>query len=326
MGNGGLEILDDGTGGNPFFFTQISRPTGGLILTDDIGSPLVVDQTGTTLVHDGSGSPILPVAGGPAVVNDNRVTVRSATSLTSPGSTLITSGQAGSNFGGLPTILIDPTMTKQEVALAIRQGLADVYAAGDINNIKGHEDLIQVIKHDIVDPGPLRAVSVLPGDEFGAFSGPDAGYINSQAALRPGSVRGMNNAVEGVYVDDIIIGFAERGEMVTNAPSGSGFIQNPDTDDSAIGQGRDVAEFNEFGEFNEYLDILNGVYDIEIRTSSHYGISQTANPTNVLLRTLETNDREAQGIAVTMPHATSIPDRSTFSVSNGINTVNFQFI
>ncbi|MEQ9412041.1 MAG: GEVED domain-containing protein [Fuerstiella sp.] len=320
MGDGGLTILDDGSGGNPFFFTQISRPVGGLLVTDEVGSPLTVDNRGTQLVHDAADTPILTVPGGPAVVNDNRVTIRSATSLTSPGSVLITSGQAGSNFGGNPTILIDPTMTESQVALAIRQGLADVYAAADINNIKGHEDMVRIIGREVLDAGPLQAISVLPGDEFGAF---DAGYVNSQAALRPGSLRGMNNNVEGLYLDDIIIGFAERGEMVTNAPAGNGLMQNPDTNDSA---GSPLADFNQFGEFNEYLDILNGVYDVEIRTSSHYGLSQLADPTNLLYRTLGTNDREVQGIAVTMPDATLIPDRSTFSVSNGINTVRFQFI
>ena len=30
-------------------------------------------------------------------------------------------------------------------------------------------------------------------------------------------VRGLNNNLEGFYIDDIIIGFAERGEMVTPA-------------------------------------------------------------------------------------------------------------
>ncbi|APZ94408.1 GEVED domain-containing protein [Fuerstiella marisgermanici] len=322
-GSDGLTILDDGSGGNPFFFTEISRPAGALLLIDEIGSPLVVDAIGTSLFHDQPDTAIGTVGGGPSVVNDNRVTIRSATSLTTPGTTLLVSGRAGSNTGGNPTILIDPTMSESEVALAIRQGMADIYAASDINNIKGHENLVRLIRHDIVDPGPLQFVQILPGDEFGAFSGPDAGYVNSQAAQRPGSVRGMANDVEGLYLDDIIIGFAERGEMVTNAPAGNGFMQNPDVDDSGA---ENKAEFNEFGEFNVNLDILNGVYDVEIRTSTNYGLSQLAQPTNVLYRTLDTNDREVQGIAVTLPNATLIPDRSTFSVSNGINTVNYQFI
>lgn len=323
VGGTGLEILDDGSGNNPFFFSQISRPLNGLLQTDEVGSPLVVDQVGTTLIHDVADTPLTLVGGGPAVFNDNRVTIRNATTISSSGATLITSGQAGPNTVGVQTILIDPTMTEADVALAIRQAIADVYANSDINNIKGHEDMVRIINHDVIDPGPLQAVNILPGDEFGAFSGIDAGYVNSQAALRPGSVRGMLNDVEGVYIDDIIIGFAERGEMVTNAPAGTGFIQNPDVDDSA---NSDKAEFNEFFEPNEYLDILNGGYDIEIRTASHYGLSQTADPTNILYRTLDTNDRETQGLAVTWPNAVEIPDRSVFTVSNGIRSVNFQFI
>lgn len=323
IGGTGLEILDDGSGDNPFFFTQISRPLNGLLLTDEIGSPLLVDQVGTTLFHDVADTPLTLVGGGPSVVNDNRITLRNVTSISTSGSTLITGGQAGSNFGGLQTILIDPTMTEADVALAVRQAIADAYSASDINNVKGHDDMVRVINRAVIDAGPLQAIEILPGDEFGAFSGFDAGYINSQAALRPGSVRGMFNDVEGVYIDDIVIGFAERGEMVTNAPAGTGFIQNPDVADDAT---TDKAEFNQFGEFNEYLDILSGAYDIEIRTAGHYGLSQTANPTNILYRTLDTNARESEGLALTLPPAVQIPDRSVFTVSNGIRSVNYQFI
>ncbi len=235
------------------------------------------------------------------------------------------SANRGITFAGglsLPTISIDVSMSVSDVALAIRQGLANVYAAGDVNNVKGHEDLIRIIGHDIIDVGPLRQAVALPGDEFGAF---DAGFVNSQSGQRPGSLRGMNNAIEGVFIDDIIIGFAERGEMITNAPANTGFIQNDDVATAADAPGN-ASTFNEFGDPNVYLDILNGVYDVEIRRASDFGESQTANPTNVLYRTLDTNDREIQGIAVTVPDATVIPDRSTFSVSNGVNTVTYQFV
>lgn len=231
----------------------------------------------------------------------------------------------GITFAGglsLPTISIDVSMSVNDVALAIRQGLANVYAATDVNNIKGHEDLIHIIGHDIIDVGPLRQAVALPGDEFGAF---DAGYVNSQSAQRPGSLRGMNNAIEGVFIDDIIIGFAERGEMITNAPGNTGFIQNDDVAMASDAPGN-AAAFDEFGQPNVYLDILNGVYDVEIRRASDFGVSQTGDPTNVLYRTLDTNDREIQGISIRVPDSTVIPDRSTFSVSNGVNTVTYQFV
>ena len=428
MGDGGITIIDNGSTADPFVFAQGTVPKTTQILTDKPGSPLTVDNRGTQFRHDTAGTPIGTLPPGVAQANGNRVTIRSATSLTlgSPSGPLATSGRAGTsvsntgtiftlstnaiqldgdvllvpdpnffgspvqftfvngpvtspfeiqtganvaantkfvvenwfgqlmfvrasntltlntgvgqvtyfdstfNDGGLtfagaallPAISIDASMTASEVGLAIRQGLADVYAAGDVNNIKGYEDLVQIIGHDILDDGPLRSAVALPGDEFGAF---EAGFVSTQQAQRPGSLRGMNNAVEGVFIDDIIIGFAERGEMVTNAPSGNGFIQNDDVEIFSVGS-QDVAEFNEFFEPNIYLDILNGVYDVEIRLGTNYGESFTSNPTNILYRTLDTNDREIQGISVTVPDSTVIPDRSTFSVSNGINTVTYQFI
>lgn len=426
-GNDGLTIIDDGTSGNPFAFTTIGRPTGVLIDSDLPGTPLTSDNLGTTLVHDGSNSPITRLLGGPAKATDNRITFRSASSLTSPGSTLRTEGadgtatassgpafqivastaqqldldtitvpsplsgfpttftyvtgtpqstleiQASANAGvtaartkqvvesffgqsnvlilngtvltlgssgqvsytdsfvadggiafpgtpTLPAINIDAEMDANEVALAIRQALADVYSNSDVNNIKGHEELIRIIGHTIIDDGPLKSASALPGDEFGAFN---AGYEDNNRTLRPGSLRGMDNAIEGVYIDDIIIGFAERGEMVTNAAAGQSFIANPDVDDSASSE---LPNFNQNFTPNVNQDIVNGRYDVEIRRGSDYGFSQTANPTNILYRALDTNDREGRGISVSVPDATVIPDRSTFTVSNGINSVTFQFV
>lgn len=417
-GNNGLQIIDDGSGGNPFSATQIPNPTGALLPIDLPGSPLIVDARGTTLTHDVSDTPMQLEAVGPSKVTDNRITLRSATTITTPGNVLAVSGGNGTgvansgplfdivsldpvtldgdsielfgftfdyvngvpgntseiqtdadpaivaartkavvdaffnvavlevtgttlsvNFGGSavysdsaaldggitfaggvtnPAISIDAEMTANEVAIAIRQAMADVYSGSDINNIKGHEDLIQIIGHDIQDDGPLTSTSTLPGDEFGAF---DAGYVDSQRALRPGSLRGMNNAVEGVFVDDIIIGFAERGEMVTNAPAGTGFIQNPHTDDSAASP---LADFNQNGDPNVNLDIVTGRYDVEIRRASEVG--ESLDPMNILFRTLDTNDRENRAVSVTLPDATLIPDRSTITVSNGINDVTFQFV
>lgn len=426
-GNDGLTVVDDGSTADPFRFTQGTTPTTNQLPVDRPGSPLSVDNRGTILRHDSTGSPIATLPPGVAQVNGNRVTIRSATSLTlgNVAGTLATSGQAGtspansgtvftlstnavqldgdqlrvpdpSGFGSItfdyvagtptnnleiqtgfnvaantevaveqffgqniftrsantltlvsgsgvvtytdsqfnnggvtfvgtplrPDISIFASMTANEVGLAIRQGLADVYAASDVNNLKGHENLIQVIGHNIVDAGPLRSAVALPGDEFGAF---DAGFINSQRTQRPGSQRGMNNAVEGVFIDDIIIGFAERGEMVTNAPGGSGFIQNDDVAQFFEAPG-DAAQFNQFGLQNDYTDILNGVYDVEIRRASDFGQSFTSDPSNILYRSLDSNDREIQGISVTVPDSLVIPDRSTFSVSNGINTVTYQFV
>ena len=67
--------------------------------------------------------------------------------------------------------------------------------------------------------------------------------------------RGASNAFEGFYIDDIIVGFAERGEMVTGAlPDQTAFL----------GIGTPIA--------NEYnAQVLQGPYQLDIRRGTEYG-------------------------------------------------------
>ncbi|MFN8705899.1 MAG: hypothetical protein ACK50J_04410, partial [Planctomyces sp.] len=57
-----------------------------------------------------------------------------------------------------------------------------------------------------------------------------------------------------------------------------------------------------------------------------FAVSQKAHPLNVLYRTIDTNDREATGIAVSVPTAAQIPNNSTFVLSDGWSEITFQFI
>ncbi|MCA9121350.1 MAG: pre-peptidase C-terminal domain-containing protein, partial [Planctomycetales bacterium] len=92
------------------------------------------------------------------------------------------------------------------------------------------------------------------------------------------SIRSYDNQHEGFYIDDIIVGFAERGEMVTNA-SGSKGITNlfatPRTTDA---------------DPNQNPDILNGPYQLEIRRSGEYaGLNDDG--TITIGTIFDTNDR-----------------------------------
>ncbi|NLS92909.1 MAG: S8 family serine peptidase, partial [Planctomycetaceae bacterium] len=70
--------------------------------------------------------------------------------------------------------------------------------------------------------------------------------------------RGQNNDHEGFYVDDIIVGFAERGEMVTNS--------NDNQDHFIVPQ-------NEIG--TDPNEILVGEYQLEIRRGTEYANNTT---------------------------------------------------
>ena len=91
------------------------------------------------------------------------------------------------------------------------------------DSVTSYQNIVNVVGHTVTNPGPLGLEESLPGDQFGAFqaSGP------TPTDLYPGALRGLNNAHEGIYIDDVIIGFAERGEMVIGATANPTFVQNP---------------------------------------------------------------------------------------------------
>ncbi len=89
------------------------------------------------------------------------------------------------------------------------------------------------------------------------------------------ATRGLANNFEGFYVDDIIIGFAERGEMVTAAPAESTFFTlppNPNPSDPS--------------------QILVGNYQLEIRRGTEYAQTKSGTGPDIIhFQTFDTNDR-----------------------------------
>ncbi|QDT09690.1 tandem-95 repeat protein [Planctomycetes bacterium K23_9] len=93
------------------------------------------------------------------------------------------------------------------------------------------------------------------------------------------SIRGLANQFEGFYIDDIVVGFAERGEMVTGASGDSGI-----TDLNASARTNNTDPFRG-------ASILSGPYQLEIRRTGEYqNWRSTAQNTSVGV-TYDTNDR-----------------------------------
>ncbi|MFK7818342.1 MAG: hypothetical protein AB8G99_06470, partial [Planctomycetaceae bacterium] len=229
-------------------------------------------------------------------VDENRVNLSNATSVTESGA-LVLEGAPGGSGNLIP---INSSMTRDQVASQIRAVMATALTGGSIEAIQGANDRIRLKAFSIIDPGPLPASNMLPGDEFGFADSPIAGP----------STRGSNNAVNGVYIDDIIIGFAERGEMATATPLNSGFIDNFEITKPAIGG---------------TTDILVGPYDVEVRRAAEFGFSQDDDPSLILTRTIDTNDRVASQTTLTVPSGGDVVDGETFSISDGSNVVVFEF-
>jgi len=89
--------------------------------------------------------------------------------------------------------------------------------------------------------------------------------------------RGQNNQYEGFYVDDIIVGLAERGEMVTGATAGQ-------TSYFAVGTPLG-------GSATVPTQSLTGPYQLEIRHGTTYAYQADSNKSDVaIVQTFDSND------------------------------------
>jgi len=149
-------------------------------------------------------------------------------------------------------------------------------------SMKVDEALMMVIGHTVTDPGPLPYDNSLPGD----FPPPPWGkYAN---------IRGQRNASEGFFLDDVIIGLAERGEMVSNVTNDNTF--------NSVGSGG---------------AIVNGAYQLEIRRGTDFQPGEDI---------WDTNDRLREALTLMVPRAEDLSHADTFTVSDGVNEVVFQFL
>lgn len=117
----------------------------------------------------------------------------------------------------------------------------------------------------------------------------------------------------GVHIDDVIIGFAERGEMITEAPANATFGSRPN--------------------YNTTGRVLTGQYQLEMRRATDYGTSVEARlgfgsftvPALILNEAYDTNDRQAQQMTIVVPAGSSLGDGQTFRLGDGSGDLTFEF-
>jgi hypothetical protein len=127
-----------------------------------------------------------------------------------------------------------------------------------------------------------------------------AGHTGVTVTFNYNSGSGIDG--EGLYLDDFVVGFAERGETVFNARG--------DEDGFSSGFGN------------------SGEYQLEIRKSSDFATpapSFFGGSRQTLLRDFDTNDRHSQSITIVAPAGSQIADRDTFTISDGSVTQRFEF-
>ena len=232
-------------------------------------------------------------------------------------------------------------MTSLHVADAIRIALAEHLANGQVEAFPGSNEIVQIVQYGIGDAGPLglsgpsdprTAVpgSGLFGDLFGGF-GLSAGPNGQVTDQTPGALGMQNNRFEGVYIDDIIIGFAARGEMVTGGDSPLPDPENGDGDDDEDDDDAPVLPSVAFvpNTAQPENEINRGAYQLEIRQATPYGVSmqETADGMNLLLTEgFDINDRLARGVSMTVQDGSFYAHGQTFRMSAGGNAVvTFEF-
>ncbi|TWU03249.1 pre-peptidase C-terminal domain-containing protein [Neorhodopirellula pilleata] len=206
---------------------------------------------------------------------------------------------------GVP-VTVGRNATATEVAIAVQQAVANRFYEGDISLVPRAGSALRLPGLiNANDPlGPFVSTSERFGDQFG-------GDFRGGAA---------DNATEGAYIDDIIIGFAERGELVTGSDPidpNAAFVDFGDTALTSPDETRRLTD--------------TGSYQLEIRDASEYVASGAVLLNNSLnldarFRTFDTNDRLTdEGVSLTARSASEIVDGSTFILAGQNQRLTFEF-
>jgi hypothetical protein len=150
------------------------------------------------------------------------------------------------------------------------------------------------------------------GNQFGTFQGPNV--------ANGAQNRGLNNDHEGWYIDDVTVGFAERGEMVTSPAAGltsydtltnNPFAGNPtkNPDPAAI------------------TEVQTGSYQLEIRRGTEFGANVNNLKSDISLdQSFDTNYRFADAYSLIAPSGAGLAVGETFTLNDGIHSVTFEFV
>lgn len=292
------------TGGsfpNTTFTFVSSNPVGNQILITPTDSPATVAGRIAAAIA-GAGLGVTPH------VHENTVNLQGPTTLTLNAANLSGSTVVGSPGASATSIVVHAGMSDLDVVDAMVPVLANVLNApgqgANTGVIFTHQEIIKIYGNDVSSPGPLGLTNVLPGDQFGAIHNPAA--MNDPAALA-----GQLNAFEGVFVDDIIIGMVERGELTTGT------------------SGDTTINVSAPGMFDTH--IVSGHYQLEIRRGTEHGMSleplpPLTNPSILLTRSFDTNDRQTEAVTINAPYGFQVGDGMQFTVFDGIRTLHFEYV
>lgn len=200
-----------------------------------------------------------------------------------------------------------PSDTAETIAARIAMAIDGVSSADQATSVKVDGCTLSIYGRTVSSSTVLAYSNSLQGDHISdtpTYSYPGANVVSDRYTS---FVRGQDNAHAGFYIDDIIVGFAERGELVTNAKANTSFTTV---------------------DFDPLKQISTGYYQLEIREASSYGTYPNGNKPYYaqIDNTIDTNDRLCDGINLTIPAGNAIHNLDTFQVNDGRSVLTFQFV
>lgn len=242
----------------------------------------------------------------------------------SPVLQLLGAGPGSVTTPGAAPILIHEGMTREEVTIAMARDIDAALAVdasrpfpldsfpdlGTISKADG-KGALKIYGWEVAAPGPLAVGQALQGEQLvlpappaPIFTGDGPGKFYGDFQNLQTNFRAQNNRLEGIYIDDVVVGFAERGEIVVHANANDGTSAVP--------------QYPEEGQFFE--EAIQGPYQLQIRLAS-----AMTDPGGDLFDAIDTNDRMGEGMSMVAPSGDQIRDGATFQLSDGVNVVTFEF-
>jgi len=226
---------------------------------------------------------------------DNRVIIDGAQSVVlPPNSPLSVTGRSGLSDPTRVPVYISATMTEQQVAREVARAMENALAGGTDPYTTFHQRdrFIDVTRVTVTDPGPFTVSTPRLEDNFSEFGQPGL----------PPATRAQGNAFEGLFIDDFIIGLAERGETVTGARIDTTFVTQTTSGSS----------------------IAVGPYQLEIRGGADYG-SPLVSSGIQLTGSFEPNQQQSRAQTIRFNGSSQIADGQTIVLSDGSNRLTLEF-
>jgi hypothetical protein len=227
-----------------------------------------------------------------AIADSGKVQITGGVAVVSSSTRMPVQGANGVGAGRI-AIDLQIDMTADEVATAIQVAL-NTTLAGGANAYIARGELVSLPGMTVTNPGPFT--------------------FTSQSANN--ADRGLANDFEGIYLDDFIIGFRERGEVVSDPNTGAAidttFASAPIRGTGSTQIGEAIAN-----------SINVGPYQLEIRGGEEY-LTQTVNGL-AYSQSVGINERLSTGATLTLSGSDNLVDDDYIDIGDGVRTLRFVF-